>query len=105
MIDWGRVSELKGEVGDEAFEEVTEIFLEEAERILGKFDTGASSNWEEDFHFLKSSALNMGFSEVAQLCQSAEVRARVGGAGASDAAAIAARFRASLAAFEQGRAS
>ncbi len=102
MIDWARVSELRDEVGDDAFEEVTDIFLEEAEDVLTKFEGGKSANWEEDFHFLKSSALNMGFAEVARLCQDAELRARDGGAGASDAAAVVASFRASRSVFEKG---
>ncbi|QDC07980.1 Hpt domain-containing protein [Oceanicola sp. D3] len=102
MIDWARVSELRDEVGDEAFEEVTELFLEEVEEVLIKFEAGQSASWEEDFHFLKSSALNMGFTEVAQLCQDGELRARQGGAGASEAAAVVASFRASRVAFEQG---
>ncbi len=102
MIDWGRVAELREEVGDEAFGEVTEIFLEETEDVLRAFEAGRSENWEEDFHFLKSSALNMGFADVAELCQAAELHARHGEAGAAEAAAVVASFRASRALFEQG---
>ncbi|MCO6384375.1 MAG: Hpt domain-containing protein [Vannielia sp.] len=103
MIDWGRVAELREDVGAEVFGEVKEIFLEEAEQVLARLEDGASGSWEEDFHCLKSAALNMGFAEVARLCQDAEIRARSGEAGPADAAAVTASFRASIAAFEQGR--
>jgi histidine phosphotransfer protein HptB len=33
MIDWQRVAELKSEVGEEAFAEVVEIFLEEVDEV------------------------------------------------------------------------
>ncbi len=102
MIDWERVSELRGDVGEEAFAEVRSIFIDEAEKLLSQFEAGGSGKWEEDFHFLKSTALNMGFVEVARLCQDAELRARFGEAGPADAAAVAASFRASMTEFEQG---
>ncbi|SIO19723.1 Hpt domain-containing protein [Vannielia litorea] len=102
MIDWDRVTRLRDDVGEDAFAEVKDMFVVETERVLSQFAAGGSGQWEEDFHSLKSSALNMGFEEVARLCQDAELRARTGAAGPADAAAVTASFKASMAAFEQG---
>ncbi|WP_299846621.1 Hpt domain-containing protein [uncultured Roseovarius sp.] len=82
MIDWNRVTELRDEIGAEDFGEVVEIFLEEVEdeitNLCGQVD---KSNLESTMHFLKGSALNLGFSEFSTLCQKGETAA---GAGAGD---------------------
>ena len=58
---------LRDEVGAEDFDEVLELFLEEVEETLGHLgDAGRSI--EHDLHFLKGSALNLGFTETARLC-------------------------------------
>lgn len=106
MIDWGRVGELRREVGEEDFAEIAALFLEEAGETLERMEGHGSSDWEGDFHFLKSAALNIGFSDLARLCQQAEARAREGGGGggggAEDVPAVAAIFRASKSAFALG---
>lgn len=73
MIDWARVEELQSEIGEEDFAEVAEVFLEEADeainRLRGHQDAAAR---QADLHFLKGSALNLGFSDLARLCHDGE---------------------------------
>ena len=62
MINWDRVDELRHEVGPEDFNEVIELFLEEVDdtiSTLGMCD--GNRTLEEQLHFLKGSALNIGF--------------------------------------------
>ncbi|NIZ11831.1 Hpt domain-containing protein [Phaeobacter sp. HF9A] len=68
MIDWPRVRELKEEVGEDGFDEVVELFLEEVEEVIAKLKTGDRSQLEQDLHFLKGSALNLGFQEFSDAC-------------------------------------
>lgn len=73
MIDWGRVSELRDEVGIEDFCEVSAMFLEEVEDTMARMITTPDlSTMEEDMHFLKGSALNLGFAHFSDLCQAGE---------------------------------
>lgn len=66
MIDWTRVTELHREVGNEDFEEVVTLFVDEVETVLGALDPVAPA--PEELHFLKGSALNLGFTALAQQC-------------------------------------
>ena len=79
MIDWDRVIELREEVGEDSFDEVIELFLEEVEEVISRIAAnGGSDNLEEDMHFLKGSAMNLGFASFGKMCQQAESAARSG---------------------------
>ena len=79
MIDWTRVSELRDEVGAEDFDEVVELFLEEVDEAIEILRTLVDmSELETHCHFLKGSALNIGFREYANLCQAGEAAAAEG---------------------------
>ena len=79
MIDWSRVEELRDEIGAEDFDEVVELFLSEVEdRIDLALTKAESESFEEDLHFLKGSALNLGFDQFAQLCDAGEQQAANG---------------------------
>lgn len=79
MIDWSRVEELREEVGAEDFDEVVTLFLSEVEERLAGFEaTAQASVIEEDMHFLKGSALNLGFSDLAKFCGKGEALAARG---------------------------
>lgn len=79
MIDWTRVDELRDEVGTEDFDEVVTLFLSEVEERLGTLDpAGELRALEEDLHFLKGSALNLGFEELAHFCGEGEALAASG---------------------------
>lgn len=89
MIDWKRVNELRDEIGVEDFAEVVDLFLEEVEQITEKlrkapdFDTLG-----EDLHFLKGSALNLGFRNFSILCQAGETASGEGAAKTVDVGEI-----------------
>jgi len=102
MIDWPRVTELREEVGAEDFEEVVEIFLEEVEEVIGKLGGGDRSQLEQELHFLKGSALNLGFEDFSALCLSGERKSAQGAAADVDVAAIIANFHDSKTAFLTG---
>ena len=68
MIDWVRVRELRDEVGAADFDDIVALFLEEVESTLDALAEGPPA--PEDLHFLKGSALNLGFHEMASLCAS-----------------------------------
>ncbi|MCR9110198.1 Hpt domain-containing protein [Marivita sp. XM-24bin2] len=80
MIDWIRVSELRDEIGAEDFAEVADLFLMEVEETLSQLD-GPKHNVvqiREMMHFLKGSALNLGFCKLADVCNAAELAAAQG---------------------------
>lgn len=100
MIDWNRVAELRDEVGAEDFGEVVELFLEEVEGVIAKITApGGTDTLEQDMHFLKGSALSLGFQEFSAMCQKGERAAASGAADQVDIAAIAAKYEASRAEF------
>lgn len=79
MIDWDRVGELKEEVGADAFGEVVEIFLDEMDEAIAALpDQNGADALSEALHFLKGSALNIGFSGLAALCVAGEETCRAG---------------------------
>lgn len=73
MIDWGRVDELRDEVGAEAFDEVLELFLEEVDEAMGRLEAdGDPDGLSADLHFVRGSALNLGLRDFCALCQMCE---------------------------------
>jgi histidine phosphotransfer protein HptB len=73
MIDWDRISELRHEIGDDDFSEVAALFLSEMQCAMERLETNQNSETlESDLHFIKGSALNLGFSHLSQLCSDAE---------------------------------
>ena len=89
MIEWSRVETLREEVGDEAFDEVVELFLEEVEQVMTRLRTAPDpSRFEHDLHFLKGSAMNLGFRTFSALCEDGEKLASLGNAQSVDIAAI-----------------
>ncbi len=100
MIDWSRVNELRDEVGAEDFDEVVELFLEEVEEVIGRLRTGPNrSQLEQDLHFLKGSALSLGFSAFSDLCQNGERNSAEGRAETVDVGEIVDTYDASKAMF------
>lgn len=73
MLDWTRIDELLAEIGEADFGEVVTLFLEEADTAVKALDASpGGSALEEVLHFLKGSALNLGFAELARLCAEGE---------------------------------
>ncbi len=123
MIDWDRVAELREEIGPEDFMEVVELFLDEVEGVLQRLcagppqaapdappdappdaqaDARADARAEtlaEDLHFLKGSALNLGFARFGAMCGEAEREAAGGNPQAVAIAAIVSCYEASRQSF------
>ncbi len=98
MIDWKRVAELKEEIGADGFVEVADMFLDEAEGAVRALVAGLpAEEVEGQLHFLKGSALNLGLSDLAAICQDGERKAAAGQDDAVDTAQVAAIWRASRA--------
>ena len=96
MIDWPRVKELREEVGAEDFGEVVDLFLEEVEEVISKLSENIDrTQLEQDLHFLKGSALSLGFQAFSSLCQDGEQKSAQGNAEAVDVPAIIAEFQTS----------
>lgn len=80
MIDWIQVRDLNQEVGPEDFEELVALFLEEADEVTARLASTqeADARLGEDLHFLKGSALNIGFRDFADACAEGEAQAATG---------------------------
>lgn len=72
MIKWQRINELVDEVGSENFDEVIDLFIEEVEGALNDLNSTDVELLRRQMHFLKGSALNLGFQAMANLCQLTE---------------------------------
>lgn len=98
MIDWTRVKDLQSEIGEDDFLEVLEMFLEEADEVVAHLDgTADLATVESRLHFLKGSALNLGLTALATLCQSGEKSAAMGQAALVDVREVTASYQASKA--------
>ena len=100
MIDWQRVDELRGEVGEEDFAEVLEMFFDEVAEVLGGLGNDGAAATRRDLHFLKGSAMNIGLSEVSSLCRNCEASIAEYPGGDVDLGAIGRAFLASKDAIE-----
>jgi len=79
MINWTRVKELEQDIGTEVFSEVIELFLDEVESVMKHLEKGGDrANLEQQMHFLKGSALNLGFDQFGAMCSEAEKTAAKG---------------------------
>ena len=89
MINWDRVAELREEVGVDDFAEIIELFLEEVDAIIELLRDGQGlSDLEAHLHFLKGSALNLGFAKFSQVCQQGETAAAQGQSESVDLAGL-----------------
>ncbi|MCC1492472.1 Hpt domain-containing protein [Cognatishimia sp. F0-27] len=103
MIDWSRIAELRDEIGPEDFDEVSDLFLTEVLGIIETIDeaVGKPALMEEQMHFLKGAALNLGFSALSTICEKGEHAAANGDAHAVSPAEIRACFAESSAQYEE----
>ena len=101
MIDWTRVAELREEIGVTDFEEVIPLFLQEVEATIAGLPVCLHSPPEAEaaLHSLRGSALNLGFSAFAALCDTYEDAARAGQTAGIDVARIAGVYEQSREAF------
>ncbi len=79
MLDWSRIEGLRDEIGADDFAEVVDIFIEEMEEEIAALRTGIpQEDLGSKLHFLKGSALNIGFSDFAAICEAGERAAAQG---------------------------
>lgn len=105
MVDWDRFGELREEIGDDDCDEVVELFFLEVEEAIGRLMLpGSAAEREADLHFLKGSAVNLGFTSFGSLCARGELRASQGTIDDSEVRAVIDSYRKSRVAFEEGRA-
>lgn len=103
MIDWTRVEELRSEIGSEGLAEIIELFLDEVEAVVMRLMTAPDpAELEQDLHFLKGSAWNLGFAEFGAVCQDGEKRAAAGRGAEVAIAAVVDCYSASKAVFMAG---
>lgn len=94
MIDWARVEELRDEVGADEFAEVVEIFLDEVQEVMDRLAaTPDPGRLRDDLHFLKGSAMSLGFAGFARLCAEGEATAARAGPEQVDIAALQEAYR------------
>lgn len=105
MINWQRVNELKGDIGAEDIGEVIDIFLEEVEEVINRLRSGTDAALEQDMHFLKGSALNLGFDRFGAMCSDAEKAVAKGGNGSLSLDGILEAYNRSKTEFLRGIAS
>lgn len=103
MIDWTRVKALRDDVGEEDFDDVVEIFIEEVSEMVERLRTSPDVRaLGEDLHALKGSALNLGFTEFSDLCQTGETLAANGKSAEIDLPPILTSYDSSREAFIKG---
>jgi len=98
MIDWDRVAELREEIGSEEFGAVVELFLDEVETTLARLGQ-APGQLEDELHFLKGSAWNLGFRAFGALCQDGERLCAAGQGATVDLGAVRESYALSKQAF------
>ncbi len=100
MIDWDKVDELRNDIGEDDFGEVVDLFLEEVEEAMEELRAGLPGDKIECcLHFLKGSALNLGFSSFSELCAKGESAAAGGDHASIDLCEIVQTYEASKVAF------
>jgi histidine phosphotransfer protein HptB len=105
MLNWDRIRELRDEIGEEDYAEVIELFFEEVDATISRLTRpGSMCEREADLHFLRGSALNIGFSVLGELCEKGELRAIEGTLDESDIATVINTYAASRDAFDEARA-
>ena len=103
MIDWQRVTTLRDEIGGDDFEEVVPMFLEEVEDVTDALKAQPDiSKLEDRMHFLKGSAVSLGFAAFADMCSDGEKKAAAGDGSSVDVAAILACYEKSRQQFLEG---
>lgn len=100
MVNWDRISELREEVGEDDLAEVILLFCEEVEEVLAGLDDAQMSAMPGHLHFLKGSALNIGFEAVSNRCKTEEARIKESPGVYPDIAAIRSDYAASKAEIE-----
>lgn len=102
MINWAHVAELYAEFGEDGFAEVLQVFMSEVTEGLAALQAAQSpGEHRNSFHFLKGAALNLGFQDVAAICDEGEILAARNADFISQKAEVMILFPSTFARFEQ----
>ena len=94
MEDWAELEALKDALGASDCLELVDMFTEETQPVLDSLAKGAPLNgMEEDLHFLKGCALNLGLRALGDHCASLESRSMTGGVTPEDLMVLATEAR------------
>lgn len=77
MLDRDMIKALKADVGDTAFDEIIDLFLQEIDPKIDELRRGEVPD-ATDLHFLRSGALNVGLCDFAEACATGEKIAEAG---------------------------
>jgi HPt (histidine-containing phosphotransfer) domain-containing protein len=103
LIDWSQVAQLRDDVGVEDFDDVLDIFFEEVEEVTARLaDPAPPKKLGEKLHFLKGSALNLGFSTFSDACHRGEELCAKGASAQVDVSEILATYTGSKKSFLAG---
>jgi HPt (histidine-containing phosphotransfer) domain-containing protein len=100
MIDHHRLTALRADIGEEDFADVVLLFLAEIGERLETLAANPGAARADDFHFLRGSAANLGFTGMVAACHEAEAACLAG--HAPDIGAVVAGFDAAVAAVAPG---
>ena len=79
MIDWARIHDLYEEIGEDAFAEVLDLFVQDVNEGLARLRAASDAKARSaEFHFLKGAALNLGLGQLAATCALGETNAAQG---------------------------
>ena len=74
LVNKDRLTALRDEIGAEGFDEVVSLFLQESAEVVERLGAQVPGGLSpEDLHFLKGSALTLGFDDLADLCRRSEI--------------------------------
>jgi HPt (histidine-containing phosphotransfer) domain-containing protein len=73
VIDWEQVATLQTAVGRDDFSTIMRVFFKEVEEANAQLTMGVTTDQFRDIlHFVKGSALSVGFVELSEQCAQAE---------------------------------
>lgn len=101
MIDWDRIAQLKADIGEDTFPELAPVFLAELQEAMSALSANPSPGAAE-MHFIKGSALTLGFQDVSQQAAAAELGFRQDPNYRADLASLQSAFAAEHAEFLAG---
>ena len=78
MLNWTRINELRTEVGDDEFQLILELALDEVEGMMMRLSKKDAFRLETELHFLKGCAWNLGFRDFGHFCEAGEWAAAAG---------------------------
>ncbi len=70
QIDWARLHQLQEDVGTEDIRGIITLFEQELKQVIAQLPLEAEpAQMANNLHYLKGCALNLGFNDLARLCQ------------------------------------